>query len=170
DISLKNLIDLHIKSKCDIVGSKLTYTNTNKLQHAGVIFGKTYGNMPYHFRHGEEVDKYSNINRYFQAVTAAVSLITAKSFKDVGGLDPGYKWAFEDIDLSLKIGNLKNKNVIYCGNTNISHDESFSLQRNPVNKLFLSKNVKYFKDKWVGKYELDHEKYLKDKMYNAFKV
>lgn len=170
EISLCKMICLQESSKCDMVGARLLYTDTNKLQHAGVIFSTGYGDMPYHFRPGDVSDKRAVKNRYFQAVTAAVCLVTAKSWRVVGGMDEGYQWAFEDIDLALRVGALKEKNVIYCGGTNIFHAESATLQKNPVNTLFLNKNVKYFKNKWLGKYELDHGLYLKDPSYNEAKI
>ena len=56
------------------------------------------------------------------------------------------------------------------GGTKIFHEESASLKKNPVNKMFMSPNVKHFKSKWTGKYELDHDKYLNDSSYNEAKV
>ena len=166
DDALKKMLDLQKKTNAAVVGTKLLYENSNKLQHAGVIFGERYGRMPYHFRHGEESN--NNSNYYFQAVTAAVCLVKAKDWRQVGGMDEGFRWAFEDIDLCLAIGANGGK-VAYCGDTKIYHEESASLKKNPVNKMFLQNNVKHFKDKWFGKYELDHEKYLTDPSYNEIK-
>lgn len=159
--SIKRMIDLLDNAK--IVGCKLLFNNTDQLQHAGVIFGKKYGNMPYHFRHFEKDDDNSSKNRYFQAVTAACMLIRKQDFIKVGGMDENFNWAFDDIDLCLKL--LGNK-IAYCGKTKIFHEESSSLKKNPVNKLWLDKNVTYFKQKWFGKYKLDHENYLNNKNYN----
>lgn len=151
-----------------VVGAKLKYTNSNKLQHAGVIFSERYGKMPYHFKHKEECDKSSNVNRYFQAVTGACCLLRASDFLAVNGMNEFYFWAFEDIDFCLKIG--QNKKIAYCGETNIYHKESATLEKNPVNKMFLQQNVKLFKDRWFGKYEIDHDKYLNDNSYNEIKA
>lgn len=168
DVSLSKMFKL-INSDINIqmVGAKLLYNDTNKLQHAGVIFGPRYGNMPYHYRHGEISDKDACKNRYFQAVTAACCLLNAQEFFNVDRLDQNMNWAFEDVDLSLKFG--QTWKIAYCGETNIFHEESATLKKNPVNKLFLQQNVKYFKDKWFGRYELDHDKYLNDKNYNIIK-
>jgi len=160
DTSLCNMVQLLRKPKIGIVGARLLYNNTKILQHAGVIFGKRYGNMPYHFRHKERSDKEAEKNRYFQAVTAACCLIKGKAIKP---LDEGFSWAFEDIDLCLRIG--EDWDIAYCGKTKIYHEESSSLKKNPVNKMFLGHNVSYFKRKWFGKYDLDHEKYLNNKNY-----
>jgi GT2 family glycosyltransferase len=166
--SLYQMFQLQKKTDAAIVGARLLYEGTNKLQHAGVIFGERYGRMPYHFRHGETSDKNSCLDREFQAVTAAVCLIKADYFKKVGGADEQFFWAFEDIDLALRIREAGGR-VVYSGSTNIFHEESATLKKNPVNKMFLQSNVQRFKQKWFGKYELDHQKYLDNPTYNEIK-
>lgn|SRR5574343_572725 len=163
--SLVEMINLMKESDASIVGCRLLYNGTNNLQHAGVIFSKRYGNMPYHYRHKELSDSAAEQNRYFQAVTAAVCLVKAKDFWKVDGMDEKYHWAFEDIDLNLKIGSL-NKKIAYCGKTKIYHEESASLAKNPVNKLMMSPNVAHFKSKWSGKYRIDHDQYLQNAAFN----
>lgn len=162
--SLSKMLKL-MTPEVSVVGCRLLYNNTNKLQHAGVIFGNRYGKMPYHYRHQETSDAASEKNRYFQAVTAAVCMVRAGDFDQIGGMDQGFFWAFEDIDMNLRIGQL-GKKIIYCGETKIFHEESASLKKNPVNKIFLETNVNHFKEKWFGKYEIDHDKYLNDPNYN----
>ena len=163
--SLLKMIKIMDDPNVGIVGARLLYPGTNMLQHAGVIFSNRYGKMPYHYRHKEESDSFSKKNRYFQAVTAACCLIRAEAFQK---LDTKFHWSFEDIDLNLRIGKDGWK-IVYCGETEIYHEESASLKKNPVNRMFLSHNVTYFKKKWFGKYEIDHDKYLKDPAYNKVK-
>ncbi len=153
-----------LKGNVGAVGLRLLYRDSNQLQHAGVIFGNRYGGMCYHYRHKEISDPVACMNRYFQAVTAAVCLFHLSDLKAVNGLDEGFSWAFEDIDLCLRLGQL-NKKIVYCGESFAYHEESATLKKNPVNKMFLTSNVKLFKDKWWSKYELDHEKYLSNPNY-----
>lgn len=167
DVSLSKMIAL-MKPEVAIVGCRLLYNGTDKLQHAGVIFSDKYGKMPYHYRHQETSDAVAEKNRQFQAVTAAVCLVRASALDQINGMDEKFHWAFEDIDMCLRIGALGHK-IVYCGETKIYHEESASLKRNPVNKMFMGPNVEYFKSKWFGKYELDHDKYLKDQLYNELK-
>jgi len=168
DMSLKRMLNLYnSKVNIQMVGARLLYNDTNNLQHAGVIFSDKYGRMPYHYRHKERSYKMDEKNRYFQAVTAACMLLNADEFFKLGKLDEIYNWSFEDVDLALRFNTLWK--VAYCGETNIYHEESATLKKNPVNKLFLSSNVKHFKDKWFGKYEIDHDKYLKNPLYNIIK-
>lgn len=162
--SLTKMVSLMKVHKAKAVGARLLYPD-GTLQHAGVIFGARYGNMPYHYRHKEKSDDQAKRNRKFQAVTAAVCLVDAGSVIEVGNFNTGFNWAFEDIDLALRLGKLGP--IMYCGDTNITHEESASLKKNPVNKLFLNSNVKLFKDTWFGKYEVDHDKYLNNPLHNV---
>lgn len=166
--SLAKMFELQKKTGADVVGGRLLYTGTNKLQHAGVIFSTRYNNLPYHFRPGEESDKNAQKDRYFQAVTAACCLVRGSAFNRIGGMDEGFKWAFDDIDMCLQIGSTGGS-IAYCGGTTIYHEESASLKKNPVNKMFLNKNVERFRKKWTGKYKIDHDLYLKNPKYNEIK-
>lgn len=167
NFSLLNMYNL-IKNREDVsaIGARLMYPNSNKLAHAGVIFSTRYGNKPYHYRHQEESDQNAEKNRYFQAVTAAVCLVRLSDFLKVDGFNEKYHWCFEDIDLMLKFNKILNKKIIYCGETFIYHEESASLKKNPVNKMFLPQNVSLFESNWKGKYDIDHDFYLKDQNYN----
>lgn len=167
DNSIEKMYKLLISKNAGAVGARLLYNGTNNLQHAGVIFGHRYGDMPYHYRHKELSDVNAIKNRRFQAVTAAVCLVDANTFRTVGGFDEKFFWAFEDIDLCLRMSSIKP--ILYCGETSIYHEESASLKKNPVNKMFLSNNVDHFKSKWTGKYEIDHDKYLSNPEFNIIK-
>lgn len=150
-----------------IVGARLLYNGTNNLQHAGVIFGERYGLMPYHYRHKEVSDANAERNREFQAVTAAFMLVRAAVWMEVGGFDQGYSWSFEDVDFCLKV-RAAGKKVVYCGGTKIYHEESASLKKNPVNKMFMKSNVNHFRSKWSDKYDIDHNKYLTNPNYMIY--
>jgi GT2 family glycosyltransferase len=167
DDSLSKMLMVMVP-EVSMVGCRLLYKGTDKLQHAGVIFSERYGNMPYHYRHQETSDAQAEKNRHFQAVTAAVTLARCSDFDAVNGMDEQFHWAFEDIDLCLRIGKLGRK-IVYCGETKIFHEESASLKKNPVNKLFMGSNVAHFKSKWLNKYHLDHTKYLQNPSYNEIK-
>lgn len=164
--SIKQMHSLMTKTKADVVGCRLLYNGTDKLQHAGVIFGPRYNNLPFHFRPGEVSDSNAEKDRYFQAVTAACCLVKASAWEAVGGMDEDFKWAFDDVTLCLSIKNNGGK-IAYCGKTKSFHEESASLKKNPVNKMFIQHNVSKFKEKWSGRYDIDHDKYLKNSNYNV---
>lgn len=173
DSSLKKMIALIKPADVGVVGARLLYTNTNKLQHAGVVFIKQ--GFPTHFRAKEDSDDEAEKNRIFQVVTGAVLLTKAKYFRaahknanGIDGMDENYHWAFDDVDLCLSIG-AQGKKIIYCGKTKIYHEESASLKKNPANHLFMNHNSQYFKKKWFGKCNIDIDTYQKNNRYNIYK-
>lgn len=173
--SLKNMIELFEKdADIGVVGARLLYKGTNKMQHAGVIFVPGY-KTPTHFRTGEVADELSKQNREFQAVTGAVLLTKAKYYENcftnkgnTKGLDQSLIWCFDDVDLSMAIKYNMNKKIVYCGNTNIFHEESASLKKNPVNKMFLKHNLQYFLTKWKDRYQIDQEAYTSNPKHNLY--
>jgi len=175
--SLKNMIELFQSDpKIGVVGARLLYTNTDLLQHAGVVFNNSH-RMPIHYRSGEKTDMHAEKNRTFQALIGAALLTKAEYFRHVcttnkngaRGLDQEFRWAFDDVDLCLSIGYNMEKQIVYCGNTDIFHDESITLKKNPVNKLFLTHNVARLVEKWGKRYALDRNSYLSDPKHNLYK-
>lgn len=173
--SLQKMVNLIKKDDVGLVGARLLFTGSDRLQHAGVVFNPRIG-MPMHFRANQTSDDSAEKNRLFQAITGAVALTKANLYRNVftnadgtKGADVNLNWAFDDIDLSLAIHSNMKKKVVYCGNTKIFHEESATLKKNPVNKLFMSQNVLYFRNKWKGKYIIDQELYEKNPKYNLYK-
>ena len=68
---------------------------------------------------------------------------------------------------------LETDKIVYCGNTVILHEESASLKKNPVQKLFMHNNVTHFKKKWWDgqnpRYKLDHQAYISNSAHNEIK-
>lgn len=158
-----------------VVGARLLYTSTNKLQHAGVVFDPTY-KTPMHFRAGQETDASAEKSRHFQVVTGAVLVTRAGLFKKanatnpsgISGMDENYHWAFDDVDLCLSIKYNLGKKIIYCGKTNIFHEESATLKKNPANKMFLQHNLNYLFNKWRSRYVIDKDIYNRDPNHNLY--
>jgi GT2 family glycosyltransferase len=120
-------------------------------------------------------DQHAEKNRTFQAITGAVAITTADLYRQTFtnkngnlGMDEGYNWAFDDTDMSLSIKYNLGKQIVYCGQTNISHEESASLKKNPVNKMFLKHNLQYFFNKWGGRYQIDQDIYMKNPNHNLY--
>ncbi len=155
ELSLKKMIDL-FDDNVGIVGTKLLYPN-GKIQHAGVVFGSKYGCFPYHRMRGEKDNKKASINREFQAVTFACAMVKVQCMEDLPGhgLDENYHWCFEDISCNLSVCKMQRKKVLYCGTTNIIHNESETLKHNPINKLFQAHNFSLFKKMWFDKIDID---------------
>lgn len=174
--SIKQLIDIINKDKSvGAVGCRLLYSNTDKLQHAGVVFDDQL-RMPIHFRAGQTTDNNAEKNREFQVVTGAVLLTKAEYFRNVHepnksgikGMDENYHWAFDDVDLCLSIKYNMNKKIVYCGKTNIFHEESASLKKNPTNKLFMPHNTNYLAKKWGARFVGDRAIYTRDPKHNLY--
>jgi GT2 family glycosyltransferase len=169
-VSVNKMINIIENKDVGVVGAKLLYPNSNRLQHAGVVFHKDH-KLPYHFRHKEIDDPIASKNRLFQSVTGAVLLTKAEYFKNnssLKGIDTKYQWAFEDVDLCLSIKCNLNKKIVYCGDTKISHIESATLKQN-IREFFIKDNINYFLSKWSGRYIVDHNEYLKNNKYNLYK-
>lgn len=164
--SIKNMLNLLASNpEIGVVGARLLYTNTDKIQHCGVVIH--HYKTPTHLKVGQKTSAFDRENREYQSVTGAVMLVNVKDFNAVKGFNNQYKWAFEDIDLNLKIKYNLGKKVVYCGNTDIFHDESSSLKTNPINKLFMSHNTNVFKQAWANIVSVDIDKYTKK--YNIYK-
>lgn len=175
--SIKNMLNIiNNDSSVGVVGSRLLYTDTNKLQHAGVVFDKNH-KMPMHFRVNQETDAASQKNRLFQVVTGAVLMTTGECYENaydnnksgIKGMDENYHWAFDDVDFCLSIRYNQKKKIVYCGKNNIFHEESASLKKVPANKLFMNHNRTYLLGKWNGRYQFDKDIYAKDSKYNLYK-
>lgn len=176
--SIDNMLAILNKdTSVGVVGARLLYTDTNKLQHAGVVFTNQYQHKaPIHFRAGQLTDTEAEKNRLFQVVTGAVLVTKADYYRNAfnqnksgaRGMDENYHWAFDDVDLCLSIGYNMNKKIVYCGNTNIFHEESASLKKNPANRLFLNHNFLYLSGKWQEICVVDKDIYTNDPRHNLY--
>ncbi len=174
--SLKKMINIMKDQSVGVVGAKLTYTNTNKLQHAGVVFDQRL-RLPTHYRANEMDDGDASKNREFQAITGAVMLTRASLYKNIcttnksglPGQDESLIWAFDDTCACLAIKYNMGKKIVYCGQTNISHDESATLKKNPVNKMFMLQNINHVKTKWGSFYKADRRLYDTNPNYLVYK-
>lgn len=167
---LKKMKKLLERPEVGVVGARLLFKGTNTIQHNGVAFSSTrWGRMPWHLGTGEPMATQSKENRYFQAVTAACCMVKGAVWNQLKGLDERYNWSFEDIDFCLRANYITK--IVCCGSTGIQHEESATLKKNPVNKLFMGKNVLVFKQTWwkdgVPLYRLDYEDYERNKSFNS---
>lgn len=174
--SIKNMINIILNDdEVGIVGAKLNYTNTDKLQHCGVLFHPSNG-LPYHYRAGVNETDRDKKNRYYPVVTGAVALLKADVFANCCvdnksgqvGFCEKYIFAFEDVDMCMRIVHNLGKKVVYCGQTEIFHEESASLKKNPINKLFFKNNCQTFIDFWNSKIDIKLVEQYTDPKFNTY--
>ena len=142
---LDPLVDeLDSNKNASIVGSKLLFPN-NTIQHAGIGFAND--KIPFHLFYGLAFDDCAtNERKLFDAVTGASLMIRKSDFFEVGGFDEQYINGLEDIDLCLKIKELK-KEIVYRPDSVLYHYESMSDGRFDSAK----ENVKLFLNRWGEK-------------------
>lgn len=145
--SIKSMMKMFDLPDVGVVGAKMFYKGSKNIQHCGVVFNSR--GLPYHLDDGKVEEKHHKTNKEFQVVTGAVLLTKGEYYRqasDAGGLDEGFHWAFDDVAACLHIKYKLNKRILYCGKTNIEHESSASLKKNPVNKLYLNQNYQRLKN------------------------
>lgn len=142
------------------VGAKLIYpdcsnsrhnkNNSFKIQHRGIAFKEEEGFIkPYNLGDIEPFSAVSNLEKERAAVTAAALLVKKDKYWQVGGLDEGYNYGYEDVDLCLKLLKMGYKNI-YCPKALLFHYE-FGTQERNKNKEVKNrrlKNSELFSQKW----------------------
>lgn len=160
-IVTKDWVDKMVKcisSKPDIgvVGCKLLFPETNKIQHAGVVL---YNKIPGHIFYNEPGSiPQANIKKYYPAVTGACLLTLKNLYNDVNGFDENYVNGYEDVDYCLKAWETGYK-VLYCPDTLIYHYGSVSENRHLLEK----ENLQYFIQKWKNKLDNNKINFLEQK-------
>ena len=135
-----------------IVGARL-YFEDGTIQHAGVIVG--IGGIAGHAF--SAMDEQAGIYQLrtsvacdYSAVTAACLMISRETFDAVGGLDPEFQVAFNDVDFCLKVRKL-GKLVVYVPQAKLYHYESKSRGKEDTvkkQKRFHSE-MQLFQARWV---------------------
>ena len=110
------------------VGGRFLYPN-GTVQHAGVVVGEK-GPACHVFKWAEGDDPgfkaRAVMSHEVTAVTGACMLVRASVFRAVGGFDEeGFKVAFNDVDLCLKIRAAGHR-IVYCAEMVAVHHESIS--------------------------------------------
>ena len=110
-----------------IVGVKLYYPD-DTIQHAGVIVGLSGGAE--HMGAREPRNRAGYMKRYaatqnLSAVTAACMMIKKTVYEEVGGMDPEFAVAFNDVDFCLRVGKAGYR-IVYDADVELYHYESKS--------------------------------------------
>jgi GT2 family glycosyltransferase len=119
---LDALVD-EVSSDDDIgaVGAKLLYPN-GQVQHAGVVIHQN--GLPHHLYAGFDSDHPAvSHRRDLTAATAACLLVRRSDFDRLGGFDPAFHNAYEDVDLCLRLREM-GRRICYCPRSVVTHLES----------------------------------------------
>ena len=124
---LEALVEHASRPEVGAVGAKLLYPN-HTVQHAGVVIGlcEFAGHSHRHlsgFQHGYwgSVD----IIRNYSAVTAACMMLRRSLFAEVGGFDEAFQYAYQDVDLCLRLRE-RGLLIVYTPYAQLVHYESAS--------------------------------------------
>ena len=99
------------RSEVGMVGAKLVYPETGKVQHGGIVLGNSNLLMGVANHYGMEckLDDPGYMNRmqcdiFLSAVTAACMLMRKPVFEACGGFNEELKVLFNDVDFCLRVG------------------------------------------------------------------
>ena len=134
-------------------GAKLLYPS-GQVQHAGVVIG--LGGPAGHILHGARNNVFSYVEKVectqdLSAVTAACMMMPKDVFKRAGGFDEGFKIAYNDVDLCLKVREL-GLLVVYNAFVEAYHYESASRgaeNDDPLKEKRWKDEVSRFESKWA---------------------
>ncbi len=122
---LSAMVEHALRPEVGAVGAKLLYPN-NTIQHAGVLIGhcEFAGHSHRHmsgFHHGYWGS--ADIIRNYSAVTAACMMIRRQVFLDAGGFDEAFQFAYQDVDLCLRLRE-RGFLIVYTPYAQLLHHES----------------------------------------------
>ncbi|MBI2504134.1 MAG: glycosyltransferase, partial [Candidatus Latescibacteria bacterium] len=124
-----------------VVGARLLYPGTRKVQHAGLEMVK---GIPEHvYRGGDAEDPRVIRQRDLDMVTGACMLVRRDLYLKLGGLDSEYVNGVEDVDLCLRVRQAGYR-VVYCPESVVEHHEGASEGRFDR----VRENLHRFQQKW----------------------
>ena len=146
---LEAMVDLADSDpKIGIVGAKLLYPGTGRVQHAGLVM---QGGTPQHIYRGvDQNDPRVLVERDLDMVTGACLLVRTEIFTELGGFDSEYINGVEDVDLCLRARECGWR-VVYCPDAVLEHHEGSSEGRFD----HVSENLNRFREKWRGRFAED---------------
>ena len=129
--------------KIGVVGAKLLYPDSGKVQHAGL---ELRDGIPDHAFRGTDPDdpRVSQV-RDLDMVTGACLLIDRSLFAELQGFDVEYLNGIEDVDLCLQVRQ-KGYRVVYCPASEVEHYEGSTEGRFD----HVHENLQRFAEKWDG--------------------
>ncbi len=148
---LERMLEHVLRKEVGAVGSKLYYDNET-IQHGGVVLG--LGGIAGHPYRYFPKNSFGYMNRLkaihnLSAVTGACLMTKRRVFEEVGGFDERFAFAFNDIDLCLKMRE-KGYLVIWTPYAELYHYESKTRghEDTPEKQERFRREIEYFRSKW----------------------
>lgn len=148
---MERLLEHAVREEIGAVGAKLLYPN-DTVQHGGVIL--KIGGIAAHAHRQFPKDSPGYMGRLMvvqnlSAVTAACLMTRKKVFEEVGGFDEGYRLAYGDVDLCLKIRE-KGYLVVWTPFAELYHYESKTrgYEDTPEKQRRFAEEIELFKQRW----------------------
>lgn len=146
------------RADAGIIGGKLLYPATGRVQHAGMVqmlwgYASNYGVG------GRADDPRLNHEREIFAVTGALLCVERGLFERLGGFDEAFWYGYEDVDLCLNARDLGRK-VIYAASAQAFHLESATTGEQRDSRVF-NNNYARFRQKWGGILEVGEKALLR---------
>ena len=150
---IENLLGYCAREGTGIAGAKLFYPD-DTIQHAGIVTG--IGGIAGHIDVGRAKDYAGplmrNVSaRTVSAVTGACMMIKTSVFRQIGGLDPDFAVAFNDVDFCLRAAAEGHKTV-YVPGAQLYHFESKSrgLETGPEKAARFAEETALFRSRHRG--------------------
>ena len=136
------LTSCYHETEAAIVGSKLLFTDNNRVRDFGMGFNGY--NWPHPFKNRPSNHPLVSENRPFQSICTASCIIDRKKKKKIGGLSQELGFSYSDMDLCLRFWE-KGYSVWGCGKAQVYHKGSstqrdFSHYRKDIRGKFFQRN------------------------------
>ena len=138
----KQLTTCYHETEAAIVGSKLLFTDNNRVRDFGMGFNGY--NWPHPFKNRPSNHPLTTKNRPFQSVCTASCIINRQKCEKVGGFSEELGFSYSDIDLCLRFRE-EGYSVWGCGKSEVFHKGSstkrdFSHYRKDIRGKFFQRN------------------------------
>jgi len=164
---LSRMMSYGQRNDVGIVGVRLVYPTTGKVQHVGIVLGiNQAAEHPYNGLLGlKDIGHMgrAQLDQNYSAVTAATLLIKKSIYQQVDGMDAEhFSVLYNDVDMCLRVGELGYKIVwtpyvtlVHHGSTSVSelNHESFYTDFQAVsnNKIRAIKEQKMLSERWLAR-------------------
>ncbi len=139
------------RSEVGAVGVKLLYPD-DLIQHAGIVIADGAGHLFKNTsRYAHTAYNFSESQRNVLAATGACLMVSTATFDEVGGFDPAFAVAYNDVDFCFKVRQLE-KFIVYVPTVELYHYESISrgFDSDPESKRRYTTEYNLFRYRWAN--------------------